>query len=365
MEEIKIWEIDDSKAEIVPTSGVESERSLEETLVNNPDLLMPRLKLVGRQTPTEGGPLDLLGVDEEGKLVVFELKQDMVSRTAVAQVVDYASYLESLNDDSLYKLIQENSGQRGIAKIADFEQWYNENPSWDSPASLRPVRLALVGLGVDATTKRMVDFLSENGGINISLLTFQAFKHAGKTLLARQVLVEKKKRPNFEERWHLLEDRAKGYDGYNIFAEVYDMFSEQWPDALGRASQRLDLGVELWAPALTEDRRIRRLKHARVDPQPSGTTVVFYPRSIQLCPEEFIERIKVIPFRTWREHADGYQLSEGENERDFMLTGNNLVATQAEIQFQLDAEGWEVHKTSLTQLTAGVYEALQSRMLAI
>ena len=58
-------------------------------------MLMPGLKLVGRQTPTEGGPLDLLGVDEDGRLVVFELKREMLSREAVAQVIDYASYLDS------------------------------------------------------------------------------------------------------------------------------------------------------------------------------------------------------------------------------------------------------------------------------
>ena len=37
---------------------MESERLLEDTLVNNPDMLTPGLTLVGRQTRTEGGPLD-------------------------------------------------------------------------------------------------------------------------------------------------------------------------------------------------------------------------------------------------------------------------------------------------------------------
>ena len=42
---------------------MDTEWSFEDTLVKNPSFLMPGLTLIGRQTPTEGGPLDLLGVD--------------------------------------------------------------------------------------------------------------------------------------------------------------------------------------------------------------------------------------------------------------------------------------------------------------
>ena len=73
-----------------------SEDLLEETLASNPDMLMPGLTLVGRQTRTEGGPLDLLGVDRDGRLTLFELKRGSLNRDAVAQVMDYGSWLESL-----------------------------------------------------------------------------------------------------------------------------------------------------------------------------------------------------------------------------------------------------------------------------
>ena len=80
-----------------PKKGqTDTEELLEETLVKNPGMLIPGLRLVGRQTPTEGGPLDLLGVDEDGRLVVFELKRGTLSRDAVAQIIDYASDLDSM-----------------------------------------------------------------------------------------------------------------------------------------------------------------------------------------------------------------------------------------------------------------------------
>ena len=56
------------------------------------------LRLVGRQTlMTGGGYLDLLAVDGNGRLVVFELKRGFLSRDAVAQVIDYASDLNAMD----------------------------------------------------------------------------------------------------------------------------------------------------------------------------------------------------------------------------------------------------------------------------
>lgn len=102
MEEVKIWAIEGSGVvEVERAEKTETEKTLEDILVENPGLLMEGLALVGRQTPTQGGPLDLLGVDEDGKLVVFELKRGTLSRDAVAQVIDYTSDLTAMGLDGL------------------------------------------------------------------------------------------------------------------------------------------------------------------------------------------------------------------------------------------------------------------------
>ena len=112
LEEIKIWATDGSggATQLEISYQMESELLLEDTLVNNPDMLMPGLTLVDRQTPTEGGPLDLLGVQEDGRLVVFELKRGTLSREAVAQTIDYASFLDTMPDGDLANYISEQSG---------------------------------------------------------------------------------------------------------------------------------------------------------------------------------------------------------------------------------------------------------------
>ena len=62
MEEVKIWALEGSKVvELERAERTGTEKSLEDTLVSNPGLLEENLTLVGRQTRTQGGPLDLLG----------------------------------------------------------------------------------------------------------------------------------------------------------------------------------------------------------------------------------------------------------------------------------------------------------------
>jgi hypothetical protein len=191
VEELRIWVVDNEDAgRITPldTAGqTDSEGLLEDILTRNPDLLEEGLQLVGRQTGTSGGPLDLLGVDRDGRLVVFELKRGTLNRDAVAQVIDYASDLDAMDPDSLYRHVAERSGNLGIQKIPDFDEWYSTNYPDHEP--LTPARIVLIGMGVDNTTQRMVDYLRRSG-MNVTLLTFHGFQQDHRILLARHVEVD-------------------------------------------------------------------------------------------------------------------------------------------------------------------------------
>jgi hypothetical protein len=195
MEEIKLWKIvseNAGKPKAAPVGKVaqtKTELLLEDVLTAAPDLLEPDLSLVGRQTETPSGPLDLLGVDEDGRLVVFELKRGNLTRDAVAQAIDYGSYLNGLGAEELCSLINKSPGNGGIERIDDFDQWYRSNFPGRPLMDIGAPRIVLVGLGVDERAKRMVAFLAHSG-LDISLITFQGFEQGGEILLARQVEVQ-------------------------------------------------------------------------------------------------------------------------------------------------------------------------------
>ena len=190
-EELRLWSIGES-AEIEPLQPLHqmpTELAFEELLVRNPEVLEPGLKLVGRQTRTQTGWLDLLAVDTDGRLVVYELKRGTLVREAVTQVLDYASDLDAMSNTALAEHIAERSGSDGIEEIDDFEQWYADNFGGDDLSRLLPPRMALVGLGVDPVAERMARFIS-GGPVDISVVTFHGFVRDGERFLARQLDVE-------------------------------------------------------------------------------------------------------------------------------------------------------------------------------
>lgn len=188
--ELEIWALDGEAdaTRVKQVARTESELKLEATLVKNPEMLMPKLRLIGRQMRAGRGKLDLLGLDEKGQLVVFELKRELVARDAVTQIIDYASFLESLSDKELVEHIAAQPGE-GIEQIGgDFDEWYGQQ--FKPEASLKPVQMTLVGLGADADATRIVEFLAKHD-MPISMLTFRGYDHDGRVLLAKEVQAER------------------------------------------------------------------------------------------------------------------------------------------------------------------------------
>ena len=316
---------------------MQAESLLEETLVANPDLLLPGLKLVGRQTPTAGGPLDLLGVDEDGRLSLFELKRGTLTRDAVAQAIDYAADLEARDPADLADLLSRESGRRGIERIEDFEAWYGQQFGEPESPSLTPLRIFLVGLGADDRAERMVDFLANNSGMDISLITFHSFEYGGRTFLARQVHVEgagdaearrKGRRLRVAERRARLEERVEEYGVTELFGAATDMFRENWPNA------RMKPGVSGLAI------KLRRHAYARVEVwTPGEVQIAFQPRAKALCLDEFRRPVAEMRHVTWPRDRDP------------------LGDADAAIHFRLSVDDWETHKETLTRLAAAVHEA--------
>ena len=323
MEDIEIWAFEDAStiAPLEKAQQMKSEELLEETFVKNPNLLMRGLRLVGRQTPAAGGQLDLLGVDSAGKLVVFDLKRGTLSRDAVAQIIDYASDLESMSTEELVSHISERSGTGGIEKIDDLEEQVG------SLDDLKPIRLFLVGLGADDATSRMVEYLNERR-VDISLLIFHGFVHEGKTLLVKQVQVSDKDNSDSStdisggELWNILLGlaRERGVDG--PLKAAIDMFDAE-------LHQGWYIGKRLWVTYWMSTGC-----WCRISLWESTLHIGFSNGLIDLRPSEFENIKQDSSFGSW---GGGRQQQSG------------LAFTAA--------TNWEDYAELLTQFTRSVYKA--------
>ena len=355
MDEIKLWALQGERASRVqPSSAMDSELRLEEILVKNPEMLIPDLTLVGRQTATEGGPLDLLGVDSDGRLVLFELKRDRLSRDAVAQIIDYASDLASMGIDALAERIAEQSGAGGIEKIEDFHEWHAGKFGEDRLDALLPLRMFLVGLGVDDRTERMVNFLADNG-MDISLLTFQGFARGDETLLARQMRVEpedepvsraSKRRPSAVERMERIIRIAEENRLRDLFTDACEMFRNAWMDSYNE--NPVGVGLQFRLPDAVRPGRRTYHPYVRVDTwnAPNGKIgIVFRPDAIDLVGvDEFKPFIESLEYLTYPRNR-------------------NPLNTQ--VEFQLTRDEWTAHKDALSALARAVYDAHQALQSAV
>ena len=346
-DEFGIWEVDEATKDSKRLEEAErtgTEALLEDILVQNPAMLMPGLELVGRQLPTANGYLDLLGVDSEGRLVVFELKRETLTRRAVAQAVDYASWLDSLDEAELYRLIGENSGRHGIVEIGNFEEWYDSNDNWDSLESLKPVRIVLVGLGADEPARRMADWMARKG-VEIDLLTFHGYRHGDRMLLARQLESgdDTWKPPRSPSHNAIREERRKAID---LEVDKYKM-KGLWEDAEAVLGSRTNRSYKKKLGIVFYHNKKRTLSTGsktnashKIEIVGQGVIrIIFFPSAVELCPNEFEKSKKEIPF-------------------EFEAPPNASQTESVVVQWfcRLDENGWRAHRDNIADLVRMVDE---------
>lgn len=315
MNEIRLWKIIESNSQelnverIQNVKETETENQLEEVITRCPNLLMKDLKLIGRQTDTAGGPLDLLGVDGDGQLVVFELKRGTLTREAVAQIVDYSSYLASLEPKELSEHISPRSGNLGIEKIENFLVWYQEQFGRNFTEVQRP-RMVLVGLGADEKTKRMVSFMSE-GDLDISLITFHGFRKGDEVFLARQIEVWPKPQPSTITKKSNLEKLKRNVQELRLEEYYYNIasfFRNQFPAAYEWPNPG---GYSYGLPELTETGNQSNRVYVALyiyDTKPGRVQIYLYSRAVVAASNAFQDFEKDLSDRINKKNDGSYEI---------------------------------------------------------
>ncbi len=183
---VGIWALREGLPRRAERSKVALEMDLEDWCTHDPGLLYEGLKVVGRQVHCDGGYIDLLGLDVQGRWVVVELKRERLYREAVIQAIDYASSIRHMETDRLEQAIEKTVGVLADPETARQRVRFQ----LDAEGEEREVTIVVAGTGVDPGLERVVDFLS-GFDIPLRIVTFEVFEApGGGQLLVRDVLDE-------------------------------------------------------------------------------------------------------------------------------------------------------------------------------
>jgi hypothetical protein len=130
------------------------------------------------------GRLDLLCIDENSQLVLIELKRGQSPREAVAQTLDYGSWLDTAREDVIQANAKEYLGQ-------SLEDAFSDHFGTElTPISPQTHKILLVASGLDTSAERIVNYLSERYSVPINAVFFKYVKlKNGDEMLVRSVLV--------------------------------------------------------------------------------------------------------------------------------------------------------------------------------
>lgn len=242
--EIQLWEIQNEKLVPSETNMVEEGRKefkdLEKWIRSNPQILGDDILIIGEQVQTKRGPLDFLGIDSSGNIVIIELKRDNLAREVLAQAIDYASDVSSWE---LEKLSEECFKYTGKS----LEEYMTENfDDIDEGISINQFqKILLVGTIVEESLQRMIEWLSDSYDMSINVIIFKYTKTKnGDEILARTMII-----PEDIEK-----EKSQKHQG-KIYAERHILRKEFWTKLLEKANIKTKLhsnispGIYSWIAA--------------------------------------------------------------------------------------------------------------------
>lgn len=187
-EEVRLWMIEEAdRLREIRRSRLDLEARIEAWLERDISVLDPGLLVIGRQVETDfGGFIDLLCLDGNGDIVVVELKRAKTPREITAQVLDYGSWVKDLSNDAITEIADQHLGQ------GELENAFRNRFGAELPDTLNEKhRLVIVASEIDASSERIIKYLSDTYGVNVNAATFQYFTDEdGSEILARVFVLE-------------------------------------------------------------------------------------------------------------------------------------------------------------------------------
>ncbi|RLA06096.1 MAG: hypothetical protein DRQ51_10380 [Gammaproteobacteria bacterium] len=151
------------------------EIDLEVLLENNPEYFFENNKIliIGRQVTTNLNTfIDLIGIDELGNSVVIELKRDKTPRETLAQLIEYASFIDNLDYEQLNEIFQNYSGEE--VGLEQYHKQYYQNEKSQNVSWNKNSKLVIVAQDISKEIKQTSLYLRKKG-IDVYCVEFKYF----------------------------------------------------------------------------------------------------------------------------------------------------------------------------------------------
>lgn len=225
----------DEKGKLIPYKEIRfkdenRESDLETLLETNPEYFFEgsKILIIGRQITTNlNSFMDLLGIDKTGNSVVVELKRNKTPRDTIAQLLEYASFVENLDYAQLNEIYQNYSGED--ISLEDYHQQYFQNESEDKVSFNKYSKLVIVAQEITKEIKQTAQFLRKKG-LDIYCLEFRYFTtKSGEKIISSDVVVgeeefirqkiESKSLPKVDEKQF---KKSLDKNGLNVIDKVFE-----------------------------------------------------------------------------------------------------------------------------------------------
>ena len=182
---MNLWKVDEGELKEIKQAKLDSENRLEEWIEREPAILGTEMLIIGRQISTDyGGRIDLLGIDQQGDLIILELKRDKTPRDVVAQILDYASWVKNLT----YKEINATASEYLKRSLSGA---FSDHFGAAIPEKINTNhRMIVVASELDDSSERIVQYLAEEYDVNINVIFFMFFRTETAELIGRAWLMD-------------------------------------------------------------------------------------------------------------------------------------------------------------------------------
>lgn len=182
--DMALWKVANEQLHKIDKAGLDSENRLENWIANDISLLDMNLMVIGRQVYTRfGGRIDLLAINQDGDIVVLELKRDRTPREIVAQVLDYATWVKQLSAKEIDDIAAKYLGE---SLATSFQKQFNSA----IPETINNQHsMVIIASALDDASERIINYLANDYGVNINAIFFNFFKNDGVEFLGRSWLM--------------------------------------------------------------------------------------------------------------------------------------------------------------------------------